>query len=50
MEKIDGINDKLNEAFVVLVDMRKKHATFEAFMDEMRAEVISGDTGYTSIG
>ena len=47
MEKLHSINDKLNEAFLALIEMKEKQATFEAFMDEMKAKVNLGNTGYT---
>ena len=47
MEKLHSINDKLNEALLALMEMEEKQATFEAFMDEMKAKVNLGNTGYT---
>lgn len=38
MEKLHSINDKLNEALLALMEMEEKQATFEAFMDEMKAK------------
>ncbi|BAB02522.1 unnamed protein product [Arabidopsis thaliana] len=39
MEKLHSINDKLNEALLVLMEIEEKQATFEAFMDEMKAKM-----------
>jgi len=39
MEKLHAINDKMNEALLTLMEMEEKQATFEAFMDEMKAKV-----------
>lgn len=39
MEKLHSINDKLNEALLALMEMEEKQATFEAFMDEMKAKM-----------
>ncbi|OAO89213.1 hypothetical protein AXX17_ATUG02370 (mitochondrion) [Arabidopsis thaliana] len=39
MEKLHSINDKLNEPFLALMKMEEKQATFEAFIDEMKAKM-----------